>query len=1001
MTTVAAPPLRVVLADDSAESRELLRAMLGSITGVEVIGVAADGRQAVDLLQTMGADVVFLDIAMPMSSLEAAALIRAHHPDLTIIIHSAYDRVAMGLTALAAGADEYFQKAATLGQLVDQLRRVFPGRALHITTSSTGPTSPAGPLPLRRETVPPGAAPAPDPRFRALLDALEQGVLITDPVAVITDANAAATRILHLPLGRVTGHTLTEVGLDDAGVIADGIRSGRRLQHLEYPLQQPDGTTHPVLLTVRPLSGAAGAAPGEYLISLTDPPGRDTERRGRQVLDTAQEGVWSIDTDDVTTCGNARAAALLGDTVPEMVGTPIWEHPAGRPALANGHAARVQGTIVDITEQHRVQEQLRRSEELFRGGFDHSPIGMVLTNLDGTFARVNTSFAGMLGYDDPSELTGVDFASVTHPEDEAGARQGIRRMLAGEPYQAEKRYLRRDGATVHVILSSTAVCDDAGVPIVFFTQVEDITDRKLAEVALADSEHRLRAAFEAVCDGLVVLSPVRVDGEIVDFRFDYINDAGCRLSGMPRERHIGNLISDVLPGFRESGLFDDAVHVVKTGEPVHRQSFFYADVFGGGAPGPRVWDVSLANMGDAVIDTFRDVTDRVAAETQVRQAEERLQSAVASMTDGFFLTRARRDEDGTITDLDYVLVNDAGYRLTGKAPQDLIGHGYVEVWPTAAHFDECCTVVDTGVPFTTVVETPPPAATSTVRVSVTKAGDGCVSLLTDLSERVQHERQLSAAHSQASARAEQLERANRDLEAFASALSHDLREPLRTTAGFVQLITDRHSSDLPEPARELFGYVTAGTERMNERITAILGFARSGASAAPPHPIDSADAAADAARDCQAVLTDAGATLDLGHLPVVAADALQLQRVFQNLITNAAKYTRPGIPPHIATSADRLEDHWQFTVADNGPGVVPESRREQIFAMFVRGGTDDTHDGNGMGLALCRRIIESYGGHIWVEPNPTGGSLFRFTLPTSAEGAATTTVLPLSDRGLR
>ncbi len=988
MTTVAAPPLRVVLADDSAESRELLRAMLGSITGVEVIGVAADCRQAADLLQTMGADVVFLDIAMPvMDGLEAAALIRAHHPDLTIIIVcSAYDRVAMGLTALAAGANEYLQKAATLEQLVDQLQRVFPGRALHITTPSTGPTSPAGPLPLQGETVPPGAAPSTDPRSRAVLEALEQGVLITDPVAVITDANTAATRILQLPLGRVTGHTLTEVGLDDAGVIADGIRSGRRLQHLDYPLHQPDGTTHPVLLTVRPLPGAAGAPPGEYLISLTDAPGRDTERRVRQALDTTQEGVWSIDTDDVTTCVNARAAAaLLGDTVPEMVGTPIWEHPAGRPVLANGHVARVQSTIVDITEQHRVQEQLRRSEELFRSGFDHSPIGMVLTNLDGTFARVNASFARMLGYDDPSELTGVDFASVTHPEDEAGAREGIRRMLAGEPYQAEKRYLRRDGATVHAILSSTAVCDDAGDPIVFFTQVEDITDRKLAELALADSEHRLRAAFEAVCDGLVVLSPVRVDGEIVDFRFDYINDAGCRLNSMPRERHIGNLISDVLPGFRESGLFDDVVQVIQTGEPVHRQSFFYADVFGGDAPVPRVWDVSLANMGDAVIDTFRDVTDQVAAETQVRQAEERLQSAVASMTDGFFLTRARRDEDGTITDLEYVLVNDAGYRLTGKAPQDLIGHGYVEVWPTTAHFDDYCTVVDTGVPFTTVVETPPPAATSTVRVSMTKAGDGGVFLLTDLSERVQHERQLSAAHSQARARAEQLERANRDLEAFASALSHDLREPLRTTAGFVQLITDRYSSDLPDPARELFDYVTAGTERMNERITAILGFARSGARAAPPHPIDSADAAA---RDCQAVLTDAGATLDLGPLPVVAADALQLQRVFQNLISNAAKYPRPGIPPHIAISADRLDDHWQFTVADNGPGVVPESRREQIFAMFVRGGTDDTHDGNGVGLALCRRIIESYGGHIWVEPNPTGGSLFRFTLPTSAEGAA-------------
>jgi len=359
VTTVAAPPLRVVLADDSAESRELLRAMLGSIAGVDVIGVAADGRQAVDLLRTVRADVVFLDIAMPvMDGLEAAAVIRAHHPDLTIIVYSAYDRFAMGLTALAAGADEYFQKAATLEQLVDQLRRVFPGRALHITTSSTGPTSPAGPLPLQRETVPPGAAPVPDPRSRALLDALEQGVLITDPVAVITDANTAATRILQLPLGRVTGHTLTEVGLDDAAVIADGIRSGRRLQHLDCPLHRPDGATHPVLLTVRPMPAAAGAPPGEYLISITDPPGQDTERRARQVLDTTQEGVWSIDTDDVTTYVNAKAAALLGYTVPDMVGTPIWDHISAESraaAQATIHARRA-----GVSDVHELE--LRRKD---------------------------------------------------------------------------------------------------------------------------------------------------------------------------------------------------------------------------------------------------------------------------------------------------------------------------------------------------------------------------------------------------------------------------------------------------------------------------------------------------------------------------------------------------------------------------------------------------------------------------------------------------------------
>ena len=162
----------------------------------------------------------------------------------------------------------------------------------------------------------------------------------------------------------------------------------------------------------------------------------------------------------------------------------------------------------DVTERKRVEEALRASDQLFHGGFDHSPTGMALTGLDGRLVEVNAAFARMLGFDDPAQLAGQDFARYTHPDDVAANREGIRMMVEeGKPYVAEKRYIRRDGAVVYALMGSTAVLDADGRPSMLFTQVQDITERKLAEAALRASEERFRGGFENSPIGMALVDP--------------------------------------------------------------------------------------------------------------------------------------------------------------------------------------------------------------------------------------------------------------------------------------------------------------------------------------------------------------------------------------------------------------------------------------------------------------------------------------------------------------
>jgi signal transduction histidine kinase len=227
---------------------------------------------------------------------------------------------------------------------------------------------------------------------------------------------------------------------------------------------------------------------------------------------------------------------------------------------------------------------------------------------------------------------------------------------------------------------------------------------------------------------------------------------------------------------------------------------------------------------------------------------------------------------------------------------------------------------------------------------------------------------------------EELARSNRDLEQFASVASHDLQEPLRMVAAYTQLLSERYRGKLDANADKYMGYVVEGALRMQAMIRDLLAFSRIGRDAKPGNA-DCNMALAGALLNLRAVMEESGARITHDSLPTIAADLTQLIQLFQNLIGNAIKF-RGKEKPAINISVEKQGEAWTFSVADNGIGIAPE-HSSVIFVIFQRLNSREEYDGNGLGLAICQKIVEQNGGKLWVESEPGLGSTFRFTLPAA------------------
>ena len=226
---------------------------------------------------------------------------------------------------------------------------------------------------------------------------------------------------------------------------------------------------------------------------------------------------------------------------------------------------------------------------------------------------------------------------------------------------------------------------------------------------------------------------------------------------------------------------------------------------------------------------------------------------------------------------------------------------------------------------------------------------------------------------------EALFRSNNDLEQFAVTASHDLQEPLRKVASFCALLQEEYSQQLDKTGQEYLDFAIDGASRMSTLVQDLLRYSKIGSESSLNSDTDSEAAIELAIANLGKAIADSKADVTFDPLPDIVAEPREIAQLFQNLIGNAIKY-RSDKPPEIHVSVKEVEDAWQFSVADNGIGIDPEFQ-ERIFKIFQRLHSRNEHSGTGVGLAICKRIVDRLGGKIWMKPNSAQGSTFCFTVP--------------------